>query len=130
MYGPGFMIFRGDQVTRHMYAVPGRFGMKSPNIMPTPELRQRALQDSVVYGAASIAATDSMIFILAGGRPPKPAHPEMEPTRFVDLYGWDGQYHGSYYTPFHSLVMTTDGDTFVFGVDEPYPHLMALRPIR
>lgn len=122
-YGPGFMVFHGDSVAQHVYIDPIHFTLKAPYI---PDIVQ---SDSARYGALAIAAAGDELFMLFGGRPNRYTHPE-EPTRLIDVYGFDGAYRRSYKLPFHAELMTTDGETFYFEREEPYPHVLALRPIR
>lgn len=122
-YGPGFMVHHGDSVAQHRYIDQIPFTIKTPYIV------DRMPGDSARYGALSMAAAGDELFMLFGGRPQRYSHPG-EPTNLIDVYGFDGEYRRSYLLPFSTLLMTTDGETFYFERDEPYPHLLALRPIR
>ena len=125
--GPYFAVGDGSRVSIHPFAGPhayayaqGRWRQNDP------------LADSAYFGARDVAIAGSRVFFLSGGRPRRRAHPEA-PTRFIDAYGLDGRYQGSYELPFASWAFaTTDGKTFfaVTNAEGAYPQVIGLRPRR
>lgn len=120
-YGPGFMIWRDGDVSHHYYVDNIPFALKV-----SPQIR-RAGMDSARYGALAAEAVGDEVYFLFGGRPKRSVHAE-EPTRWLDIYGWDGRYRRSYRLPFDTDGMATDGHTIYALVKSPYPQLIALRP--
>jgi 6-bladed beta-propeller protein len=97
---------------------------------PSRAVQSDQLADSAYFGTVDVGIVEDEVFFLSGGRPKRRSHPE-EPTRFIDVYGLDGEYQRSYELPFHSWAMATDdqGTFYVLtNVDGVYPHLFGLRP--
>lgn len=120
-HGPGFMIFRDGESSHHRYVddIPFQYKIN--------ERLKASGADSLRYGALSADIVDGEIYMLFGGRPNRAIHPE-EPTRLLDVYDLEGTYLRSYRTPFHSRVMTTDGERFLFYQEDPYPQVVIARP--
>ena len=123
MYGPGFMVLRGDEIERHRY------------IDPIPWQRKFRMEDhatgadSTRFGAVSIAVDNGRIYMLFGGRPYRAAHP-FEPTTLIDVYGLDGSYIESYRLPSHFEKMTRINGDFLLAeeAEDGMPQILRLSP--
>lgn len=124
MYGPGFMVFRGDSVAIHRYIEPVPYVPKSG-----PHIRAMGA-DSARFAALSGSIVGDEIFFLFGGRPRRQVHPLGEPTVLIDVYGLDGGYRRSYRLPGDTKAMVTeDGQTFyvLTETEDGLPTLLGLR---
>lgn len=75
-----------------------------------------------------MTAVGEELYVLTGGMPKTVIHPFV-PSLFIDVFGWDGQYHRSYKLPQHADAFDTDGQLFyIVQSGNPYPRVIVLRP--
>jgi hypothetical protein len=121
MSGPGFFTWTDGHGRPHRYVEEVPF---QPGI--TREMMARA-EDEGRNAALALVVTGGEIYVLFGGRPQRSAH-DMEPTRYVDVYGIEGDYRRSYLLPGHTTDIATDGKVFYVIQEEPEYGVLALVP--
>lgn len=122
LHGPGFMVFSGEVPKTYMFIDSVPFAHKAgPMVRGTP-------LDSARFAAVSAAISQNEVHFLFGGRPHRMVHPG-EPTMFIDSYDLEGNYRRSFLLPFPGFQLVSRGDVYFVSRIEPFPQVLALRPM-